>query len=192
MGVCPNLNAPTFHPSSVSQPKSSFEIPCLRHPLGYYDGATGLYEYAWGQSFHFSRYYKGEPFYQALARHEHFLAFKMDLKPGMRVLDVGCGIGGPAREIAQFSDVNIVGLNNNEYQVGRARMHTKRAGLEERVQFVVGDFMKLAEQFGENSFDAVYAIEATVHAPSWQGVYGEIMKVLKPGGVVSAAVCSPS
>ena len=45
--------------------------------------------------------------------------------------------------------------------------------------------MKLAEQFGENSFDAVYAIEATVHAPTWEGVYGEIMKVLKPGGIVS-------
>ena len=32
---------------------------------------------------------------------------------------------------------------------------------------------------------AVYSIEATVHAPSWEGVYGEILKVLKPGGVVS-------
>jgi hypothetical protein len=31
---------------------------------------------------------------------------------------------------------------------------------------------------------SVYAIEATVHAPTWEGVYGEIMKVLKPGGVV--------
>lgn len=48
-----------------------------------------------------------------------------------------------------------------------------------------GDFMKLREQFGENSFDAVYAIEATCHAPSWEGVYGEILRVLKPGGIVS-------
>ncbi|KAI0676430.1 delta-sterol C-methyltransferase [Trametes maxima] len=150
---------------------------------GYYDGATSLYEYGWGTSFHFSRYYKGESFYQALARHEHYLAFKMGLKPGMRVLDVGCGVGGPAREIAQFADVQIVGLNNNDYQVGRARKLTHQAGLEDQVTYTVGDFMKLAEKFGENSFDAVYAIEATVHAPSWEGVYGEIMKVLKPGGV---------
>jgi len=150
---------------------------------GYYDGATELYEYGWAESFHFSRFYKGEGFHQSLARHEHYLAAQMGLKPGMRVLDVGCGVGGPAREIARFSDANIVGLNNNDFQIARARKYTKRAGLEGQVSFVKGDFMKLSEQFGENSFDAVYAIEATVHAPSFEGVYGEIMKVLKPGGV---------
>ncbi|KDN50860.1 putative delta(24)-sterol c-methyltransferase [Tilletiaria anomala UBC 951] len=149
---------------------------------GYYDGATDLYEYGWGQNFHFARYYPGEAFYQAIARHEHYLAHTMGLKRGMRVLDVGCGVGGPAREIARFAGVNIVGINNNEYQVLRARKYTKKAGLEGQCEFVKGDFMKLAEQFGENSFDAVYAIEATCHAPTWEGVYGEILKVLKPGG----------
>ncbi|KAG6805063.1 Delta(24)-sterol C-methyltransferase, partial [Arthromyces matolae] len=63
---------------------------------GYYDGATELYEYGWAQSFHFSRFYKGESFHQSLARHEHYLAAQMGLRPGMRVLDVGCGVGGPA------------------------------------------------------------------------------------------------
>ncbi|CAL1707228.1 unnamed protein product [Somion occarium] len=150
---------------------------------GYYDAATLVYEYAWSGSFHFSRFYKGEGFTASLARHEHYLAAQMNLRPGMRVLDVGCGVGGPAREIARFADVNIVGVNNNQYQVNRANKHAKRAKLDDRIQFVKGDFMKLSEQFGENSFDAVYAIEATVHAPSWEGVYGEIMKVLKPGGI---------
>ncbi|KAJ4470269.1 S-adenosyl-L-methionine-dependent methyltransferase [Lentinula lateritia] len=150
---------------------------------GYYDGATDLYEWGWAQSFHFSRFFKGESFAASLARHEHFLAARMNIKPGMRVLDVGCGVGGPARQIAMFTDAQIVGLNNNEFQVGRARKYTKNMGLEGQVSFVKGDFMKLAEQFGEGSFDAVYAIEATVHAPTWEGVYGEIFKVLKPGGV---------
>lgn len=155
--------------------------------VGYYDGATELYEFAWAQSFHFSRFNKGEAFYASLARHEHYLAAKMELKPGMRVLDVGCGVGGPAREIARFSDVNVVGLNNNAFQVGRATKYVKDLDLQDQIQFVKGDFMKLAEQFGENSFDAVYAIEATCHAPTWEGVYGEIFKVLKPGGIVSLA-----
>ncbi|KAI6029674.1 S-adenosyl-L-methionine-dependent methyltransferase [Pisolithus microcarpus] len=150
---------------------------------GYYDGATELYEYGWAQSFHFSRFYKGEGFAASLARHEHYLAAHMGLRPGMKVLDVGCGVGGPAREIARFSDARIVGLNNNQFQVNRARRYAEKAGLSDQITFVKGDFMKLTEQFGENSFDAVYAIEATVHAPTWEGVYGEIFKVLKPGGV---------
>lgn len=149
----------------------------------YYDGATDLYEYGWGLNFHFARYYPGEAFYQALARHEHFLAHRMNLRPGMRVLDVGCGVGGPAREIARFAGVTIVGVNNNAYQVDRANKYTAKAELQDQASFVKGDFMKLKEQFGENSFDAVYAIEATCHAPTWEGVYGEILSVLKPGGV---------
>ncbi|KAK4051231.1 Delta(24)-sterol C-methyltransferase [Microbotryomycetes sp. JL201] len=150
---------------------------------GYYDGATELYEYGWGTSFHFCRYYKGEPFYQAIARHEHYLAAQMNIRPKMRVLDVGCGVGGPAREIARFTDAEVVGLNNNEFQVMRARKYTQKAGLQDQVSFVKGDFMKLAEQFGENSFDAVYAIEATCHAPDWEGCYDQIRRVLKPGGI---------
>ena len=121
---------------------------------GYYDGATELYEYGWAKSFHFSRFYKGEAFAASLARHEHYLSAQMSLRPGMRVLDVGCGVGGPAREIARFSDVNIVGLNNNDFQIGRARRYTKDAGLEDQIRYVKGDFMKLSEQFGENAFDA--------------------------------------
>lgn len=122
--------------------------------LGYYDGATELYEYGWSQSFHFSRFYKGEAFLASLARHEHYLASQMNLRPGMRVLDVGCGVGGPAREIAQFSDAQIIGLNNNDFQLQRARKYTQKAGLENQVTFVKGDFMKLSEQFGEGYFDA--------------------------------------
>ncbi|KAF8649079.1 hypothetical protein AX16_006026 [Volvariella volvacea WC 439] len=150
---------------------------------GYYDGATDLYEFGWGQSFHFSRFYKGEAFLASLARHEHYLAAQMILRPGMRVLDVGCGVGGPAREIARFTGCQIIGLNDNDFQIQRARKWTRQAGLEGQVIFVKADFMKLSEEFEENYFDAVYAIEATVHAPTWEGVYGEIFKVLKPGGV---------
>lgn len=102
-------------------------------PTGYYDGATALYEYGWGANFHFARYYPGEGFYQAIARHEHYLAHSMGLKRKMRVLDVGCGVGGPAREIARFADVEVVGLNNNAYQVERANKYTKEAGLEKQV-----------------------------------------------------------
>ncbi|CAK3824589.1 Sterol 24-C-methyltransferase erg-4 [Lecanosticta acicola] len=147
----------------------------------YYNLATDLYEQGWSQSFHFCRFSKGESFRQAIARHEHYLALKMNLQEGSRVLDVGCGVGGPAREIAKFAGVNVVGLNNNDYQIERATHYAQQEKLSDQVSFVKGDFMQMS--FPDNSFDAVYAIEATVHAPSLEGIYSEIFRVLKPGGV---------
>lgn len=146
----------------------------------YYDLVTDFYEEAWGQSFHFCRFSVGEPFLQALARHEHYLAYMLGIKEGMEVLDVGCGVGGPAREIAKFTECRVVGINNNGYQIARATRHAEQAGLEKQVSFFKGDFMNL--DFPANTFDAVYAIEATVHAPSLQAVYEQIYRVLKPGG----------
>ncbi|KAF2086693.1 sterol 24-c-methyltransferas-like protein [Saccharata proteae CBS 121410] len=147
----------------------------------YYNLATDLYEMGWSQSFHFCRYAFGEPFHQALARHEHYLAHVMGLRENMRTLDVGCGVGGPAREIVKFTGANVVGLNNNDYQIERATNYAAKEGLSDKLSFVKGDFMQMS--FPDNSFDAVYAIEATVHAPSLEGIYSEIFRVLKPGGV---------
>ncbi|KAH7365397.1 hypothetical protein KP509_18G025100 [Ceratopteris richardii] len=68
----------------------------------YYDLATSFYEYGWGQSFHFAHRLSTETLQESIKRHEHFLALRLNLRPGMKVLDVGCGIGGPLREIASF------------------------------------------------------------------------------------------
>ena len=65
----------------------------------------------------------------------------MGLRDGMKVLDVGCGVGGPAREIAKFSGVNIVGLNNNDYQIERATRYAAKEGLSSKLSFTKGDFM---------------------------------------------------
>src|SRR3954462_8452552 len=75
----------------------------------YYDLVTDFYEYGWGQSFHFAPRHKGESFEASLARHELYLAHVLGLKPGMKVLDVGCGVGGPMRAIARFSGATVVG-----------------------------------------------------------------------------------
>lgn len=147
----------------------------------YYNLATDLYEYGWGQSFHFCRFSYGEPFHQAIARHEHYLAHMAGIKEGMKVLDVGCGVGGPAREIAKFTGCHVTGLNNNDYQIQRATHYAHKESLASQLKFVKGDFMQMS--FPDNSFDAVYAIEATVHAPTLEGIYGEIFRVLKPGGI---------
>jgi sterol 24-C-methyltransferase len=105
----------------------------------------------------------------------------MNLQENQRVLDVGCGVGGPAREIIKFTGVDVMGLNNNDYQIQRSLKYARKEGLADKFQATKGDFMQMS--FPENSFDAVYAIEATVHAPDLRGVYEQIFRVLKPGGV---------
>ena len=62
------------------------------------------------------------------------------LKQGMRVLDLGCGIGGPARTIAGTVGCNIVGITNSAWHVERGTVLTEQSGMEKLVTFVHGDF----------------------------------------------------
>lgn len=65
----------------------------------------------------------------------------MGIRENMNVLDVGCGVGGPAREITKFTGANIVGLNNNDYQIERATQYAAKEGLSHKLKYTKGDFM---------------------------------------------------
>ena len=145
----------------------------------YYDLVTDFYEFGWGQSFHFAPRVAGETFRESLLRHQHFLALRLGLRPSMRVLDVGCGVGGPMRGIARFSGASVVGINNNDYQIQRATEHNAEAGLAHLCTLVKGDFM--AAPLEDASFDAAFAVEATCHAPDKAACFREVHRVLKPG-----------
>ncbi|MBC8067651.1 MAG: methyltransferase domain-containing protein [Deltaproteobacteria bacterium] len=145
----------------------------------YYDLVTDFYEYGWGDSFHFAPRYRGESFRASLARHQHYLAQRLALAPHHVVLDAGCGVGGPARAVARFCGARVLGVNNNVYQVERARSLTAKARLDDRCAFEVGDFMQLRHPAG--SFDAAFAIESTAHAPDKSACFAEIHRVLAPG-----------
>jgi len=147
----------------------------------YYDVATEFYEWGWGTSFHFADRRAGETFQQSILRHEYYLAGRLGLQQGAMVLDCGCGIGGPARNIARFTGAQIKAVTINQFQVGRGNAISSREGLRGQVELIQADFMKLP--FADNTFDGVYAIESTCHAPDRAGVYGEILRVLKPGAV---------
>jgi len=147
----------------------------------YYDLATEFYEWGWGTSFHFADSRQGETFKESIQRHEYYLAGRLCINRGATILDCGCGIGGPARNIARFSGANIKAITLNQFQVDRGNSLSEREGLRDQVELVQGDFMKMP--FPDNHFDAVYAIESTCHAPDRAGVYSEILRVLKPGGV---------
>jgi len=148
----------------------------------FYNLITDFYEYGWGQSFHFATRYQGEAFHASIARHEHFLSQRMGIEPGEKVLDVGCGVMGPAREIARFSGAHITGLNLNEYQIGRCKILNEKTTIPHLLDVEKGDFMHMP--FPNDSFDRIYAIEALCHAPDRVAIYKEVFSKVKPGGIV--------
>jgi sterol 24-C-methyltransferase len=149
----------------------------------YYDLATVFYEWGWGSSFHFSYQYPFESFRESIRRHEYMLAAQLTncFGPDKHILDVGCGIAGPARNISRFLQCQVTGITLNEYQVQRGN-ELNDADPYAKVTSMQGDFMQLAFLQG-TVFDGAYAIEATCHAPNRTACYHEIFKTLKPGAV---------
>jgi len=75
------------------------------------------------------------------------IAAKLNLKPGQRVLDIGCGWGGLARYLAQIADVRVTGVTLSKEQHALAVEATKTAGLEDRVKIELKDYRELNEKF---------------------------------------------
>ncbi|KAG5490117.1 hypothetical protein JKF63_00236 [Porcisia hertigi] len=145
----------------------------------YYDMVTDFYEYGWCQNFHFAPRYNGETFYESIARHEYFLAARGGFMEGDNIVDLGCGVGGPARNMVRLTRCKVTGVNNNDYQIMRARRHDARAGMTDNINYAKADFCKMS--FADNTFDGAYAIEATCHAKDKLKCYSEVYRVIKPG-----------
>ena len=86
------------------------------------------------------------------------------------------------RNIAKFLQCQITGITLNPYQVSRGNELTAQdKNVNTLCRSIQGDFMKLP--FDDNTFDGVYAIEATCHAPDRVKCYSEMYRTLKPGAV---------
>jgi ubiquinone/menaquinone biosynthesis C-methylase UbiE len=104
------------------------------------------------------------------------------LQDGMRVLDVGCGLGGTLASVAtRFQGMDLIGLNIDPEQLEIARHHV-RPGANNRCDWILGNASSLP--FADASVDRILAIECVFHFPSRQGFFAEVARVLKPGGVL--------
>lgn len=147
----------------------------------YFDRVTDVYRESWGDSFHFAIFEGSEPLGEALRATERRIADDGRFRAGMRVLDVGCGVGGPALTIAEHSGARVTGLNLVERQVAIAREQANARGLADVARFVVGDAM--AMPFPDGAFDALYIFEAGCMMPDKPRFYAECARVLRPGAV---------
>ena len=108
------------------------------------------------------------------------LARAAALRPGMRVLDVGGGLGGPARLLARDWDVTIEVLDLTPELCEAGALLTDALGLADHVTFRQGD--ALALPYPRASFDAVWTQHSGMHILDKAALYAEIHRVLRPGG----------
>jgi sterol 24-C-methyltransferase len=145
----------------------------------FYNLATEFYEYGWGDSFHFGVRHQSDPHVKALANTQHFVAQKLGVKDMDKVLDMGCGIGGPLRGIVKATGANITGLTINKHQVRRAREITKGLSqwMQDRCHFEVQDYLDI-KGMPLNHYDAAFYMESSLHCENRTKTF----KLLKPGG----------
>ncbi|KAM4106553.1 hypothetical protein ACJW30_04G070000 [Castanea mollissima] len=105
---------------------------------------------------------------------------KLELKPGQKVLDVGCGIGGGDFYMANNFHVDVVGI---DLSVNMVSFALERAiGLSCSVEFEVADCTK--KTYPENSFDVIYSRDTILHIQDKPALFRSFYKWLKPGGKV--------
>jgi ubiquinone/menaquinone biosynthesis C-methylase UbiE len=112
------------------------------------------------------------------------LADRLKLDASRKVLDVGCGLGGAARYLAAEYGCCVTGLDITEAYCHVAAMLTKRLGLTDRVSYRHGDALSMP--FTDASFDVVWTQHAVMNIADKGAFYDEVMRVLKPGGVLAS------
>lgn len=108
------------------------------------------------------------------------LARQLTLIPGIKVLDVGSGIGGASRYLASQFGCQVTGLDLSEEYCAVAQMLAQRAGLDGRVSYRQGSALEMP--FENDSFDLVWTQHATMNISEKPRLYNEIGRVLRPGG----------
>ncbi len=109
------------------------------------------------------------------------IAAKLDLRPGQRVLDIGCGWGGMAFYLHKHFDVDVVGITLSEEQLKYARADAVRRGVADRVAFELVDYRDVTGQF-----DRVVSVGMFEHVgpPHYRRFYRKCRDLLTPDGVM--------
>jgi SAM-dependent methyltransferase len=111
------------------------------------------------------------------------LATLFGARPGLRVLDVGGGVGGPARTLAAEFGCRVTVVDLTESFVRAARVLTARLGLDDRVSHVVGDALDLRVEAG--GFDVVWTQNSGMNIADKEALYAGFHRVLRPGGLLA-------
>ncbi len=103
------------------------------------------------------------------------------LRPGVKLLDVGSGIGGPARTLAADFGCEVTGIDLTEEFCRAAEMLTDKLGLGSKVQFRCANALDMP--FADASFDVVWSQNTLMNIDDKMRLFEQIRRVLRPGGV---------
>jgi tocopherol O-methyltransferase len=115
----------------------------------------------------------------------HELTAFAEVQPGSRVLDVGCGIGGPALYLAGGLRCEVEGVTLSAAQAARAQEKADGLGLGDRARFQRLDGMSTG--FPDGSFDVIWAMESLMHIADRGAFFAEALRLLRPGGTLAVA-----
>ena len=102
--------------------------------------------------------------------------------PTRRCSDLGCGLGGPGRFVADRFGCRIVGVDLLPLRVELAQALADMTGMGDRVSYRVADATRL--HFDAETFDQVWMLDVSMHIRDKAGLFGEIARVLRPGGLL--------
>ncbi|AZO44091.1 methyltransferase domain-containing protein [Mesorhizobium sp. M7D.F.Ca.US.005.01.1.1] len=106
---------------------------------------------------------------------------QMGLKPGAELLDIGSGVGGPARFVANSIGADVTGIDLTQSYVDIATSLSKRTGLADKTRFVQGSALDMP--FADASFDAAMILHVGMNLPDKPKLMSEAARVLRSGGV---------
>jgi ubiquinone/menaquinone biosynthesis C-methylase UbiE len=108
------------------------------------------------------------------------LAQQAGIRAGMQLLDVGCGIGGPARFLAGEYDCHVTGIDLTPEYIRTATLFSQLTGQEHQTTFIVADALQMP--FADNAFDMAWTQHVQMNIADKENLYKEIYRVVKPGG----------
>ncbi|ESW03476.1 hypothetical protein PHAVU_011G017200 [Phaseolus vulgaris] len=158
----------------------------------FYDESSSLWENIWGDHMHHGFYDPDSTVSVSDHRAAQIRMIEESLrfasvseeraKWPKRIVDVGCGIGGSSRYLAEKFGASSVGITLSPVQARRANALAAAQGLTHKVSFQVGD--ALEQPFPDGKFDLVWSMESGEHMPDKTKFVGELARVAAPGGTI--------
>jgi cyclopropane-fatty-acyl-phospholipid synthase len=150
----------------------------------HYDIGNALYELFLDEDWQYSCAYFADganSLEQAQRDKKAHIAAKLALKPGQRVLDIGCGWGGMALYLHEVAGVDVLGVTLSEEQLRIARERAAKAGVADHVQFELTDYRLV-----QGPFDRIVSVGMFEHvgAAHYEEFFGKCRSLLKPDGVM--------